>query len=72
MMHTLKLLNEEDTSILTTLNSEYQKNTFLLDRLIGADSTVIRKFCYTLNEIENYEKLGAMLINGECVQLRII
>ena len=67
MMHTLKLLNEEDTKILATLNSEYQKNTFLLNRLIVTDSNIIKEFCQALCDTENYQKLGAMLISGKTI-----
>ena len=64
IMHTLKLLNEED---LTKLNSEYQKNTFLLDRLMVASSTTIRQFCHVLCETENCRELGIILLNGKAV-----
>ena len=62
IMHTLKLLNEED---LTKLNSEYQKNTFLLDCLLGANSTTIREFCQALCETENCREIGTMLLSGK-------
>ena len=69
IMSSLKLLREIDEVTFSTLPSEYQRNTLLLDHLLVSDTTSISSFCYTLRDAENQhvQQIGYMLVNGTYV-----
>ena len=60
------MLKEDDKGILTTVPTEYQKNTLLLDYLLALDTTTISRFCHILQDIESQQEIGRMLVNGMC------
>lgn len=65
-MSSSKMIKEDDKGILTTVPTEYQKNALLLDYLLGLDTANISRFCHILQDIENQQEIGRVLINGMC------
>ena len=62
-MHKVKVISEKDIVISTTMCSEYQKNAFLLNHLLIADTASIIAFCHSLEEKD--KQLGHMLVTGK-------
>ena len=65
IMFEMKLLTEGDLVHYTKMCSDYQKNAFLMDHLLAVGSAKIVEFCHLLQNTENQEKIGAMLVNGK-------
>jgi len=64
-MLSLELLAEEDLGHFSKIYSDYQKNAFLLDKLLVTGTTRIVEFCNLLQSKENQQELGHMLVKGE-------
>ena len=65
MMLEMKLLSEKDLIHSAKMYSDYQKNAFLVDRLLITDTASIVEFCRVLKSKENQSEIGDMLINGK-------
>ena len=65
LMLEMKLLNKGDLIHYTKMYSEYQKNAFLMDHLLTVGTASIFEFCHLLQNIENQEEIGTMLVNGK-------
>ena len=63
-MSSLKLLKEDDQVILTVVASEYQRNSLLLNHLLVSDTASISRFCHILQDTENHQSIGHVLVNG--------
>ena len=64
VMMELNLLSEENLVYCAKMYSDYQKNVFLLDQLLVADTPSINKFCQLLKIMKCQKELGHMLVNG--------
>ena len=58
----LELITERDLVDSATMYSEYQKSSFLLDRLLLSSNII--EFCRVLQNIENKQEIGKILVNG--------
>ena len=67
----MKLLSEKDLVHSAKMYSDYQKNAFLVNRLLVTETTSIVEFCHLLKGKENQPELGEMLINGKNKMLHI-
>ena len=65
IMLEMKLLTEKDLVYSAKMYSDYQRNSFLLDRLLVTNTTSIVEFCHLLQNAENQQDIGDMLINGK-------
>ena len=61
----LKLMTEGDLVDSAKIYSEYQRNSFLLDKLLTSDESNIIEFCHELQNTENNQEIGKMLVNGK-------
>ena len=61
----LELMTKRDLVDSTKMYSEYQRNSFLLDQLLTSDASNIIEFCYELQNTENRQEIGKMLVNGK-------
>ena len=61
----LELITERDVIDAAKMYSEYQKNSFLLDQLLISDTSNIVEFCRILQNTENEQEIGKMLMNGK-------
>ena len=64
-MRKLELISEKDLVNSARMCSDYQKNAFLLDQLLVTGSASIVEFCHELQNTENQQEIGHMLVNGE-------
>ena len=60
----LEAITEGDLADSGQMHSEYQQNTFLLDKLLFTDKSTIVEFCCMLQSIKNEQEIGKMLMNG--------
>ena len=60
----LEAITEGDLADSSQMHSEYQRNTFLLDKLLFTDKSTIVEFCRMLQSIKNEQEIGKMLMNG--------
>ena len=65
IMIDLELLTKEDLVHFATMYSDYQKTAFLLDKLMLTGTVRIVEFCSSLQNKDNQQELGRMLMNGE-------
>ena len=68
----LELIAEEDVINSARMYSEYQQNSFLLDRLLTSYTSSIVKFCHMLQHMENNQEIGKMLVYGKDMNYRYI
>ena len=61
----LELITEIDVIDSAKMYSEYQKNSFLLDQLLISDALSIIEFCRMIQDTENKQDIGKMLVNGK-------
>ena len=61
----LKLITERDVIDSARMYSEYQQNSFLLDKLLTSYIPNIVEFCDMLQHMENYQEIGKMLALGK-------
>ena len=67
-MSSLKVLKDDNDQVTLTMEaSDYQKNTLLLDQLLVSDMTTISTFCHRLQDTEDHQELGDILVNGTFV-----
>ena len=59
----LEMITERDLVDSATMYSEYQKNSFLLDRLLLSSNIV--EFCRVLQSMKVKQDIGQMLVNGK-------
>lgn len=60
----LEAITEGDLADSAQMHSDYQQNTFLLDKLLVTDRSTIVEFCRLLQSIKNEQEIGKMLVNG--------
>ena len=60
----MKLLTEKDLVHSAKMGSDYQRNALLLDHLLITSTASIIEFCHLLQNAENQQGIGDMLING--------
>ena len=65
IMLEMKLITEKGLVHSAKMYSDYQKNAFLLDRLLVTNAASIIEFCRLLQNTENQQDLGNMLMNGK-------
>ena len=67
IMLELKLLSNKDLIHCAKMYSDYQKNTYLLNKLLVVQTdSVIVHFCHLLQKAKNQQELGYKLVNGKC------
>ena len=64
----MELLTEKDLVYSAKMYSDYQKNAFLLDRLLVTNTANIAEFCHLLQNTESQQDIGDMLINGKSIK----
>ena len=61
----MKLLTEKDLVHSAKMSSDYQRNALLLDHLLVTSTASIVEFCRLLQNAENQQDIGDMLVNGK-------
>ena len=69
LMLDIRLLTEDDLVHCAKLCSDHQKNAFLMDHLLAMGTASIVEFCHLLQNTENLQEIGTMLVNGK---LRVV
>ena len=65
LMFEIKLLTEDDLVHCAKMFSDHQKNAFLMDHLLAMGTASIMEFCHLLQNTENLQEIGTMLVNGK-------
>ena len=65
LMLEIKLLTEDDLVHCAKMFSDHQKNAFLMDHLLAMGTASIMEFCHLLQNTENLQDIGTMLVNGK-------
>ena len=64
IMLKMKLLTEKDLLHAAKMYSDYQKNAFLVDRLLVTSTSGIVEFCHLLQTTQSQQEIGFKLVHG--------